>query len=100
MSRLNFLFKAERAYVSLLDVEVVLRKVGRNARMHVAGHLTRPPQKGSVIVIEFDDGLHEYVTTPVERVLRLAGGHAYYIDTANSRYRLDVRSHESVLTEL
>jgi hypothetical protein len=44
-----------------------------------------------VIVIEFSDGMHEYVTTPVKRVLKLAGKDVYYVETANSRYRLEVR---------
>ena len=51
----------------------------------------RLPRKGSVVVIEFADGLHEYVTTPVKRVLKLVGRETFYIETANSRYRLEVR---------
>ena len=61
----------------------------------VVGRLLRPPRKGSVVVIEFADGLHEYVTTPVKRVLQLCGQDTYYLQTANSRYRLEVRSSES-----
>ena len=52
-----------------------------------------------MVVIEFPDGLHEYVTTPVKRVLKLAGRDIYYIQTANSRYRLEVRSGESLVAE-
>lgn len=63
------------------------------------GRLLRPPRKGSVLVIEFPDGLHEYVTTPVRRILRLVGGEVYYIETANSRYRLEVRSGGPFLAE-
>ena len=48
-----------------------------------------------LVVIEFPDGLHEYVTTPVKRVLKLCDRDIYYIQTANSRYRLEVRSNES-----
>ena len=51
------------------------------------------------MVIEFPDGLHEYVTTPVKRILRVCGGDVYYLQTANSRYRLEVRSGESVMVE-
>ncbi|MBW1757104.1 MAG: hypothetical protein JRD92_10490 [Deltaproteobacteria bacterium] len=79
-------------------MEVVLRKVGRNSGRAVVGRLLRPPRKGSVVVIEFADGLHEYVTTPVKRVLQLCGQDGqdtYYLQTANSRYRLEVRSSES-----
>src|SRR5207342_1682623 len=73
-------------------VDVVLRKLGRKGGRVVAGRLIRPPRNGSVVVIEFPDGLHEYVTTPVKRVLRLVGKEVYYLQTANSRYRLEVRS--------
>jgi hypothetical protein len=52
-----------------------------------------------VVVIEFPDGLHEYVTTPVKRILRLAGREVYYLQTANSRYRLEVRSSAPSLAE-
>lgn len=58
----------------------------------VAGRLVRAPRAGSVVVIEFPDGLHEYVTTPVKRVLRLVGGDVFFLQTANSCYRLEVRS--------
>ena len=61
------------------------------------GRLVRAPRKGSVVVIEFSDGMHEYVTTPVKRVLRLAGREVFYIETVNSRYRLEVRGREVAL---
>lgn len=59
----------------------------------------RAPRKGSVVVIEFPDGMHEYVTTPVKRVLRMAGREVFYIETANSRYRLEVRNREDAVAE-
>jgi hypothetical protein len=62
--------------------------------------LVRAPRKGSVIVIEFTDGMHEYVTTPVRRVLKLAGGEVFYIETVNSRYRLEVRTRDVALDEV
>lgn len=80
-------------------MEVVLRKVGRKPGRAVVGRLLRPPRKGSVVVIEFPDGLHEYVTTPVKRVLKLCDRDIYYIQTANSRYRLEVRTSESMVLD-
>lgn len=77
-------------------VQVVLRKLGKGSRA-VIGRLVRAPRKGSVVVIEFSDGMHEYVTTPVKRVLRLAGREVFYIETVNSRYRLEVRGREVAL---
>ena len=79
-------------------VQVVLRKIGRGARA-VTGRLVRAPRKGSVVVIEFSDGMHEYVTTPVKRVLRMASRDVYYIETVNSRYRLEVRDKETELDD-
>jgi hypothetical protein len=76
-------------------VQVVLRKLGRGSRA-VAGKLIRAPRKGSVIVIEFSDGMHEYVTTPV---MRMAEKDVFYIETANSRYRLEVRDPEADLDD-
>jgi len=70
-------------------MDVVLRKIGTPPKI-VQGRLSRSPRVGSVIVIQFEDGLYEYVTTPVKRVLRLADGKVFYIETANSRYRLEV----------
>jgi hypothetical protein len=81
------------------SVQVVLRKIGRGGRT-ITGRLVRAPRKGSVIVIEFSDGMHEYVTTPVRRVLKLAGGEVFYIETMNSRYRLEVRTREMALDDV
>ena len=77
-------------------MQVVLRKLGRGSRA-VTGRLVRAPRKGSVIVIEFSDGMHEYVTTPVKRLLRLAGCEVFYVETVNSRYRLEIRGREIAL---
>jgi hypothetical protein len=88
--------EARRCYIDRVDV--VLRKLGKGARA-VAGRLVRAPRKGSVVVIEFPDGMHEYVTTPVKRVLRLAGREVFYIETINSRYRLEVRGRETAAAE-
>jgi len=86
-------------WVARIDtVQVLLRKLGRGSRA-VSGRLVRAPRKGSVIVIEFSDGMHEYVTTPVKRVLRLAARDVFYIETVNSRYRLEVRDKERALED-
>ena len=79
-------------------VQVVLRKLGRGSRA-VSGRLVRAPRKGSVVVIEFPDGMHEYVTTPVKRVLRMAARDIFYIETVNSRYRLEIRDRECTLDD-
>lgn len=65
----------------------------------MVGRLVRAPRRGAVVVIEFPDGLHEYVTTPVRRILRVAGEEVYYLQTTNSRYRLEVRRASPSATE-
>ena len=80
-------------------VDVVLCKLGRKGGRIVAGRLVRPPRNGSVVVIEFPDGLHEYVTTPVKRVLRLVGDDVFFLQTSNSCYRLEVRSGTDVMLD-
>ena len=99
MSCLRNAFARTGACASLILVEVVLRKVGRKPGRAVVGRLLRAPRKGSVLVIEFPDGLHEYVTTPVRRMLQLCGQDVYYLQTANSRYRLEIRSGDPVALE-
>jgi len=66
----------------------------------IAQAQTRITRRRSVVVIEFADGMHEYVTTPVKRVLRLASSDVFYIETANSRYRLEVRDREQALEDV
>lgn len=77
----------------------MLRKLGRKGGRVVAGRLVRVPRCGSVVVIEFPDGLHEYVTTPIKRLLRVAGEDVFFLQTANSRYRLEVDADDAVLAE-
>ena len=89
----------KNAMLALGTVEVVLRKLGPKPGRPVVGRLVRAPRRGSVVVIEFPDGLHEYVTTPVRRILRVAGEEVYYLQTTNSRYRLEVRRASPSATE-
>lgn len=90
--------RARLAVARVRVVQVVLRKLGRGSRA-VSGRLVRAPRKGSVVVIEFPDGMHEYVTTPVKRVLRMAARDIFYIETVNSRYRLEIRDRERTLDD-
>lgn len=107
MSQYSLLFRLDRARCVLfrgalfgysaplcyfLGMEVRLQKLGKKAGRPVVGRLLRAPRKGSVVIIEFPDGLHEYVTTPVKRIMRLVGEGCYYVETANSRYRLEIRT--------
>ncbi|MCG8553792.1 MAG: S24/S26 family peptidase [Proteobacteria bacterium] len=78
-------------------MDVVLRKLGRKGGRVVVGRLVRPPKYGDVVIVEFPDGLHEYVTTSVKRILKLCGSDVFFLQTANSRYRLEVRSSPVVM---
>jgi hypothetical protein len=80
-------------------VDVVLQKIGRKGGRIVSGRLVRVPRSGSVVVIEFPDGLHEYVTTPIKRLMRVVGEDVFFLQTANSCYRLEVRSEDAVTIE-
>ena len=70
-----------------------MRKLGKGARA-VAGRLVRAPRKGSVVVIEFPDGMHEYVTTPVKREMCIRDSHQWVFDLRWDRgdvWLVDVR---------
>lgn len=69
-------------------VHVVLRKLTRGS-LPVVGRLVRPPRLGAVLVIEIANGTHEYITTPARRVFRLAGENVWFVETANSKYRIE-----------
>lgn len=70
-------------------MNVLLHKLGKSSGV-IAGKLSKLPKKGAIVVVEFQDGMHEYVTTPVQRVMRLPEKNVYYVETTNSRYRLEV----------
>ena len=70
-------------------MNVLLHKLGK-ATGTISGKLAKLPKKGAIVVVEFQDGQHEYVTTPVQRVMRLTEKNVYYVETTNSRYRLEV----------
>jgi hypothetical protein len=78
------------------DVQAVLEKLrkGRGKGYKVTGRLLREPRVGKLLVIEFADGQHEYVTTPVTRVLTISPT-VCYIETVNSRYRLTMMPDET-----
>lgn len=80
-------------------VDVVLRKLGRKRGRVVGGRLVSMPRKGSVVVVEFQDGLHEYVTTPIKRLMRVIGEDTLYLQTSNSCYSLEVCSREIAALE-
>ncbi len=55
----------------------------------VEGELRFPPVKGNPVVLMVGGGLQEYVTTAVERMLKVVGSDHVYFETRNSTYRLD-----------
>ena len=80
----------------MLSVKACLQKLGTGKPQRIVGKLLSPPRVGAVIVIEFSDGLHEYVTTPVKRILKMAEGEVYFIETTNSRYRVELSASEEL----
>lgn len=73
---------------------VILVKLGKHHR-RIEGKLTRLPTQGSPVTVEFADGTHEYVTTPVVRVFYVVDEANFYVQTTNSTYRLTVKKETS-----
>ncbi len=80
-------------------MRVSLQKLGATKPQKIVGKLLSQPRLGSVIVVEFADGLHEYVTTPVKRILKQAEGEVYYIETTNSRYRVEISEGDDIVLD-
>ena len=59
----------------------------------------RKDQPIAGMVIFRDPNGHRMITTPVRRILRVAGQEVYYLQTTNSRYRLEVRRSSALPTE-
>ena len=59
-------------------------------RQTIEGKLTSSPKLGSSLIIQYLDGMHEYVTTPVVRIFQVINDGSYYIETTNSRYKLQI----------
>jgi hypothetical protein len=66
---------------------IILQKM-KPGSQPLVGTLTFALAKGKPITLEFLNGMHEYVTTPIVRILREVKDDVLYVQTSNSRYRL------------
>lgn len=73
-------------------MRVLLRKVRGQGASAIVGTIDREPTPGRPVVVAFHDGIHEFITSPVVRVMRVGGSGTIYVQTRNSVYRLEVRT--------
>lgn len=62
---------------------------GRGASA-IVGTIGRKPTPGHPVVVAFHDGIHEFITSTVVRVMGLIDSSTVYIQTRNSIYRMEV----------
>jgi hypothetical protein len=54
------------------------------------GTVGRRPAAGHPVVIAFHDGIHEFITSTVVRVLEVGDSQTLYFQTRNSVYRMEL----------
>ncbi len=72
-------------------MRVLLRKVRGQGASAIVGTVSAEPTPGRPVVVAFHDGIHEFITSPVVRVMRVGNSGTLYIQTRNSVYRLEIR---------
>ncbi len=70
-------------------MRVLLRKVKGKGASAIAGTIGRKPTPGRPLVVAFQDGIHEFITSTVVRVMEVSGSSALYVQTRNSVYRVE-----------
>ena len=70
-------------------MRVVLRKVRGRGASAIVGTIGREPEAGHPVVVAFHDGIHEFITSTVIRVMGV-GESTLYIQTRNSLYRMEL----------
>jgi len=73
-------------------MRVLLRKVRGQGASAIVGTIGREPCPGRPVVVAFHDGIHEFITSPVVRVMRVGGAGTIYVQTRNSVYRMEIRA--------
>lgn len=76
-------------------MRVVLRKIRGSGASAIVGTIARKPSAGHPVVVAFHDGIHEFITSTVVRVLGIGDSSTMYFQTRNSIYRLEL-SHKSM----
>jgi len=73
-------------------MRVLLRKVRGQGASAIVGTIGREPTPGRPVVVAFHDGVHEFITSPVVRVMRVGSSGTLYVQTRNSVYRMEIRT--------
>jgi len=75
-------------------MRVLLRKIRGQGASAIVGTISEIPEAGNPVIVAFHDGIHEFITSPVVRVMRLGESPTIYVQTRNSVYRLEIRKPE------
>jgi len=70
-------------------MRVILRKIRGRGASAIVGTICRKPCPGHPFVVAFHDGVHEFITSTVIRVMGVGDGSTVYIQTRNSTYRME-----------
>ena len=70
-------------------MQVVLRKMKGRGASAIVGTVAQKPTVGHPVVVAFRDGIHEFITSTVVRVMAVPGSTTLYFQTRNSVYRMD-----------
>ena len=71
-------------------MRVVLRKIRGRGASAIVGTMCRRPAPGHPFVVAFHDGVHEFITSTVLRVMGVGDSSTVYIQTRNSTYRMEI----------
>jgi hypothetical protein len=71
-------------------MRVILRKIKGRGASAIVGTIGRKPSPGNPVVVAFHDGVHEFITSTVVRVLGIGDSSTMYFQTRNSIYRLEL----------
>lgn len=71
-------------------MRVILRKIRGRGASAIVGTICRKPSPGHPFVVAFHDGVHEFITSTVVRVMGVGDSMTLYIQTRNSIYRMEM----------
>jgi hypothetical protein len=70
-------------------MRVLLRKIRGRGASAIVGTIVRKPTPGRPLVVAFQDGVHEFITSTVVRVMGVNDSSSMYVQTRNSVYRVE-----------
>lgn len=70
-------------------MRVLLKKVRGRGASAIVGTIGRKPTPGRPLVVAFQDGIHEFITSTVVRVMGVSDSTTMYVQTKNSIYQVE-----------